>query len=137
MKIENDIAVAENISPNHGVFVPRNIQPGIPLHLIKHIDFKNDTSELHGTTLVVFLKNSKLNHELLKIRRTKCFTFQHFPFHENVMMRPNAPNEKFLTLKLQVHQLTFLRIVMLIVFGDYAKFSSDRRKTIVSVTNLE
>ena len=60
MKIEIDIAGAENISLNHGVFVPRSIQPGIPLHLVEHIDFQNDTSgeksELHGTTLVVFQK---------------------------------------------------------------------------------
>ena len=99
IKIENDIVVAEDISLNHGVFVPRSIQPGIPLYLVKHIDFKNDTpgekSELHGTTLVVFQKNSKLNHGLLKIRRTKCFTFQHIPFQENVKMRPNPPNETF------------------------------------------
>ena len=35
MKIENNIGntVAENISLNHRVFVPPNIQPSIPLHL--------------------------------------------------------------------------------------------------------
>ena len=103
MKIENDLgnAVYENISLNHGVFVPPNIQPGIPLHFaIDNIDFRNDTpdgkSEFHGTTHVVFQKNNKVNHELLKISRTKTFTFQHFPFQEtNVTMKPNPPNEVF------------------------------------------
>ena len=64
MKIKNDLGIAEvkNISLNHGVFVPPNFQPGIPLHFaISNIDFKNDTpdgkSEFHGTTHVVFQKN--------------------------------------------------------------------------------
>ena len=104
MKIENDLgnAVSENISLNHGVFVPPNIQPGIPLHFaIDNIDFRNDTpdgkSEFHGTTHVVFQNNNKVNHELLKISRTKTFTFQHLPFQEtNVTMKPNPPNEVFL-----------------------------------------
>ena len=102
MKIKNDLgnAIAENISLNHGVFVPPNIQPGIPLHFaLNNIDFKNDTpdgkSEFHGTTLVVFQKNSKLNHELLENRQTKSFPFQHIPFQENVIMKPNPPKEKF------------------------------------------
>ena len=75
MKIENDLgnAVAENMPKNHGVFVPPNIQPCIPLHFaIDNIDFKNDTShgksEFHGTTLVVFQKSSQINQQLLKIR---------------------------------------------------------------------
>ena len=61
MKIENDLgdAVVESISLNHGICVPPNIQPGIPLYLaVNNIDFKNDIPdgklELHGTTLGVF-----------------------------------------------------------------------------------
>lgn len=41
-KIENDLGhgVAENISPNHGVFVPPNIQPDIPLRFtVDNTDF--------------------------------------------------------------------------------------------------
>ena len=65
MKIKNDHgnALAENISLNHGVFVPPNIQPGIPLQFpVNNTDFKNDTperkSEFHCTTLVVFQKTT-------------------------------------------------------------------------------
>ena len=102
IKIENYLvnAVAENVSLNHGVFVRPNIQPAFHyIFTVDNIDFKNDTldekSGFHGTTLAVFQKNSKLNHELLKIRRTKSFTFQHIPFQENVIMKPNPPNKKF------------------------------------------
>ena len=66
---------------------------------MEKIDFKNNTpdgkSEFHSTTLVVFQKIGKLNHKLLKIRRAKSFTFQHIPFQENVIIKPNPPNEKF------------------------------------------
>ena len=65
MKIEKDLvnAVAENISLNHGVFVPPNIQPGIRQQFpVDNIDFKYDTpdrkSEFHGTNLAVFQKYS-------------------------------------------------------------------------------
>ena len=64
MKIKNDLGheVVENISLNHGLFVPPNIQLDIPLHfVIDNIDFKNDTpdskSEFHGTNPVIFQKN--------------------------------------------------------------------------------
>lgn len=87
IKIENslDNAVAENVSLNDRVSVPPNIQPGIPLHFaVDKIDFKNDApdgkSECHGTTLVVFQKNIKLNHKLLKVRRTRSLPFQYIPF---------------------------------------------------------
>ena len=41
-KTENDLGhgVTENISPNHGVFVPPNIQPDIPLRFtVDNTDF--------------------------------------------------------------------------------------------------
>ena len=130
MKIENDLgnAVAENISLNHGVFVPPNIQPGMAFHyilqwtiLILKSIYQTGNQSFMVLLLSFFKKKSKLNHELLKIRRTKSFTFQNIPFQENVIVKSNPSNEKFLTMKLQVHQLTFLRIVMVIVFGDHAK----------------
>ena len=58
MKIENDLgnAVAENISLNHGVFVPPNIQTGIPLHFaVNNIDFKNDHQTRNQSFMVLLL----------------------------------------------------------------------------------
>lgn len=87
MNIKNDLgnAVAKSVSVNHWVFVPLNIQPGIPLHFVaNNIDFKDGTtggkSEFHGTTLVVFPKKQQARQWMLKIRRTNSFTFQHIPF---------------------------------------------------------
>ena len=84
MKNKNDLgnAAVKNILLNHRVFVPPNVQPYILLHFpADNTDFKNDTpdqkSEFHGTTLVIFQKYSKFKHELLKIRQSKSFTFQH------------------------------------------------------------
>ena len=64
MKIKNDLGheVVENISLNHGHFVPPNIQLDILLHFaIDNIDLKNDIpdrkSEFHGTTPIIFQKN--------------------------------------------------------------------------------
>ena len=89
IKIKNNL---ENAHPNN--------ETGIPLHLaVDNIDFKDDIpdekAEFHGNTLVVFQKSSQLNRELLKIRQTKSFTFQHIPFQENEIMKPNPPNKTF------------------------------------------
>lgn len=103
MKIENGLgnAVIENMSINQGVFVPPNVEIGKPLHFaIDNIDFRNDTaegkSEFHGTTHVAFQNNSNAKVNMLKLQRTKAFTFEHSPVPlVHSCAKPNPPNETF------------------------------------------
>ena len=71
MKIANNLgnAVVENIVLNNGVFVPLNIQQGIPLHFaMDNVDSKIDSPDGKSEYSCRFSKNSKVNCDKFKIR---------------------------------------------------------------------
>ena len=93
-------AVVNKIENNNGVYVPPNIDCGTRLHFaIDNVDFRNDTpdgkNELHGTTHVIFQRQSTTDVSNLIIDRRAAAKSLDYPIKFESKDKPVPQGESF------------------------------------------